>query len=55
MNKEILIIAQVVAKLFVDTEHRLPEETEDTKRMAESILKIYRAAWLAEQSINKQK
>jgi hypothetical protein len=54
MNKEILIISQVVAKLFTDTEHRLPENDEDTKRMASAILKIYGAAYLAEQKINKK-
>jgi hypothetical protein len=54
-NKDILIIAQVVAKLFVDTEHRLPENEEDTIRLTTAILKVYKAAQLAQAKINSIK
>ena len=52
-NKDILIVAQVVFKGFVETEKRLPENDEDTERLKSAILKTWKASYLAQQEINK--
>lgn len=55
MDKDILIIAQVITKLFADVEKRLPEDDLDTERISVAILKTYKAAMIAQSKINQTK
>lgn len=52
MDNNILIMAQVVLKEFVNTEHRLPEDDNDSERMTTAILKTYKSALMAQEKIN---
>lgn len=55
MEKDLLIVAQVVLKGFVETEKRLPENDKDTIRLEDAILKTWKAAYLANKKINELK
>jgi hypothetical protein len=52
VDNQILILSEVIVKLFVDTEHRLPSDDKDTEVMELAILKTYKSALLAQQKIN---
>ena len=53
MDNNILIVAQVIVKLFVETEKRLPGDDNDMDRMVTAILKTYKAGLSAQNQINQ--
>jgi hypothetical protein len=54
LDQQLLILAEVIVKLFSDNEHRLPEE-KDVEYIATAIIKTYKAGLAAQNVINKLK
>lgn len=55
MDNQLLIVAQVIVKGFVEANKRLPQTKEEWEEIKMGVLKTWKASYLADQEIKKLK